>query len=70
MKKFRVEHRDFDKPPITVVLYQPPYEDENVLNKTGWKVKDVKIREVNSPYEEEIRWLYQEKTDKLQKQLT
>jgi len=46
MKKFRVEHRDYTKPPIMVVLYQPPYEDENVLNKTGWKVKDVKITEL------------------------
>jgi len=46
MKTFLVEHRDFDKPPIRVVLYQPPYEDENILNKTGWKVKDVKITEV------------------------
>ena len=46
MKKFLVEHRDYTKPPIRVVLYQPPYEDENVLNKTGWKVKDVKITEL------------------------
>ena len=46
MKVFKVEHKDWDKPPIRVVLYQPPYEDENVLNKTGWKVKDVKITEV------------------------
>ena len=46
MKKFRVEHRDFDKPPITVVLYQPPYEYENILNKTGLQVKDVKITEL------------------------
>ena len=46
MKIFKVEHRDYDKPPIRVVLYQPPYEDENVLNKTGWKVKDVTITEV------------------------
>ena len=46
MKKFRVEHSDWTKPPITVVLYQPPYEDENVLNKTGWKLKDVTITEV------------------------
>ena len=46
MKKFRVEHKDFDKPPIMVVLYQPPYEDENILNKTGWKIKDVKIIDV------------------------
>ena len=46
MKTFLVEHRDFDKPPIRVTLYQPPYEDENVLNKTGWKVKDVTITEI------------------------
>ena len=46
MKKFRVEHKDYTKPPIKVTLYQPPYEDENILNKTGWKVKDVKITEV------------------------
>jgi len=46
MKTFLVEHSDWSKPPIRVVLYQPPYEDENVLNKTGWKVKDVKITEV------------------------
>ena len=52
MKKFRVEHRDFTKPPITVVLYQPPYEDENVLNKTGWKVKDVTITETTPEVEE------------------
>ncbi len=52
MKTFIVEHRDYDKPPIRVVLYQPPYEDENVLNKTGWKVKDVTITEVT---QEEIK---------------
>jgi hypothetical protein len=52
MKTFKVVHRDYDKPPIRVVLYQPPYEDENVLNKTGWKVKDVTITEVT---QEEIK---------------
>ena len=46
MKVFRVEHKDFDIPTITITLWQPPYEDENVLNNTGWKVKDVKITEV------------------------
>ena len=46
MKKFRVEHKDYTKPPITVVLYQPPYEDENILNKTGWNIKDVTITEL------------------------
>ena len=47
MKTFLVEHKDFDKPPIRVILYQPPYEDENILNKTGWKVKDVTITEIS-----------------------
>ena len=46
MRTFVVEHKDWDKPPIRVTLYQPPYEDENILNKTGWDVGDVKIREV------------------------
>ena len=46
MKVFRVVHNREDKPPIKVVLYSPPYEDENILNKTGWKVKDVTITEV------------------------
>ena len=55
MKRFLVEHKDYSIPPIRVILYQPPYEDENILNKTGWKIEDVKITEVNSPYKEEIR---------------
>ena len=46
MKTFKVEHKDYSKPPIRVTLYHPPYEDENVLNKTGWKLKDVKITEL------------------------
>ena len=45
MKTFLVEHKDWDKPPIRVTLHQSPYEDENVLNKTGWKAKDVTITE-------------------------
>ena len=52
MKTFRVEHRDFDKPPIRVTLYEAPYEDENILNKTGWKAKDVTITEIS---QEEIK---------------
>ena len=47
MKTFRVEHKSFDKPPIRVTLYEAPYEDENILNKTGWKVGDVTITEIN-----------------------
>ena len=46
MKTFLVEHKDFDKPPIRVTLWKPPYEDENILNKTGWEIEDVKITEI------------------------
>ena len=52
MKTFLVEHKDFDKPPIRVTLYQPPYEDENILNKTGWDIKDVTITEIEQEIEE------------------
>ena len=52
MKTFRVEHKDWDIPPIRVTLYQPPYEDENILNKTGWKVKDVKIIDITQEEQE------------------
>ena len=46
MKTFLVEHKDFDTPSIRVILYEAPYEDENILNKTGWKSKDVTITDV------------------------
>ena len=52
MKTFLVEHKDYSKPPIRVLLYQPPYEDENILNKTGWEVKDVKITEITQEEQE------------------
>ena len=51
MKTFLVEHKSFDKPPILVTLYQPPYEDENILNKTGWDIKDVTITEIEQEIE-------------------
>ena len=48
MKTFLVEHKEsFGKPPIRVTLYEAPYEDENILNKTGWKVEDVTITEID-----------------------
>ena len=46
MKRFKVEHNRFDKPDIYVTLHNPPYENENILYKTGWKEKDVIITEV------------------------
>ena len=53
MKRFRVEHKSFDKPTITVTLNQPPYEDKNILHKTGWKLEDVTITDVTPTFEGE-----------------
>ena len=55
MKRFKVVNskirlidkfgeRKFDT--IHVTLYKPPYENENILYKTGWNEKDVTITEV------------------------
>ena len=52
MRVFRVEHKGFDKPRLTVTLYEAPYEDENILNKTGWKVEDVTITEITQEEQE------------------
>ena len=45
MKTFKVENKHTYEI-IRVTLYQPPYEDENILNKSGWKSKDVTITDV------------------------
>ena len=45
MKKFRIENK-ITYQILTVTLYNPPYEDENILHKTGWKSKDVTIKDV------------------------
>jgi len=51
MKTFLVEHKDYNKPAIKVTLYQAPYENENILNKTGWRVEDVTITEIEQEIE-------------------
>ena len=53
MKRFKVEHKDWEKPVIFVTLHQPPYENENILHKTGWKAKDVTITEMKQYQGEE-----------------
>ena len=42
MKRFLVENTRKGST-IKVTIHQPPYENENILYKTGWKEKDVKI---------------------------
>ena len=53
MKRFRVEHKNYEKPPIIVTLHQPPYENENILYKTKWNEKDVTITEIKTKFEDE-----------------
>ena len=42
MDKFGI--RKFDT--IHVTIHNPPYENENILYKTGWNEKDVTITEI------------------------
>ena len=53
MKTFKVIHKREDKKPITVTLHNPPYENENILYKTGWKEKDVTITDITPEFEGE-----------------
>ncbi len=54
MKKFKVERKTGDLGIIYVTLYNPPYENENILYKLGgWKEKDVTITEIKQHGEEE-----------------
>jgi len=50
-KTFRVIHKREDRKPITVTIYSPPYENDNILYRTGWKIKDVTITEVYKGYQ-------------------
>ena len=51
MKTFEVEHLD-KMQTLRITLHHPPYEDEDILNKTGWKAKDVTIKEIKQEIEE------------------
>jgi hypothetical protein len=53
MKTFLVENtRKLQT--IRVTINQPPYEEENVLNKTGWKIKDCIIKEIHLGWDEDL----------------
>ena len=50
MRRFRVEHKNWEKPPIIVTLHKAPYENENILYKTKWKVEDVTITDITPKF--------------------
>tara|TARA_B100000073_G_scaffold234562_1_gene196104 strand:+ start:499 stop:663 length:165 start_codon:yes stop_codon:yes gene_type:complete len=54
MKRFKVERKTGDLGIIYVTLYNPPYEDENILHKLGgFKASEVTITEVKQYQGEE-----------------
>ena len=53
MKRFRVEHKDFGAPTAYITLYNPPYEDADVISRTKWKLKDCTITEITMKFDGE-----------------
>ena len=53
MKRFRVEHKNFEQPDMIITVYNPPYEDEDVISRTKWKLKDCTITEITINFEGE-----------------
>tara|TARA_B100001250_G_scaffold349302_1_gene320422 strand:- start:1714 stop:1878 length:165 start_codon:yes stop_codon:yes gene_type:complete len=54
MKRFKVERKTGDLGIIYVTLYNPPYENENILHKLGgFKEQDVIITEIKQYQGEE-----------------
>ena len=57
MRRFKVEHKNYEKPSIYVTLYcrkvlitlmEGPYTDERILNKTGYNPELVTIKDVTA----------------------
>ena len=46
MKIFKIESKHTGGCVMKVTLYNPPYENKNVLHKTGIKEDDVIIKEI------------------------
>jgi hypothetical protein len=46
-KRFKVEHNNMEKGVLYITLHNPPYNDEDILSKVDWKLKDVTITEVH-----------------------
>ena len=53
MRRFKVEDNRWDgNPTMYVTLFHPPYENKNILHKTGLTEKDCTITDVTSKFEE------------------
>jgi hypothetical protein len=54
MKQFIVENQR-KKQTIKVILHNPPFEDDNVLEHVKWKSSDCTITEVHAEYNEDLK---------------
>ena len=54
MKQFIVENTK-KMQTIKVILHNPPFEDENVLEHVKWKSSDCNIKEVHAEYNEKLK---------------
>ena len=52
-KRFKVEHKDFEKPTMYMTLHNPPYTKAAVISRTKWKLKDSIITDVTPKFEGE-----------------
>ena len=53
MKRFKVEHKAWDKPDIILTLNHPPYRKKDILKFTNWESKDVTITDITPTFEGE-----------------
>ena len=54
MRRYRIEDKRLEaKPTLYVTLHKGPYTKQNILNKTGWKVKDCMITDITPTFEGE-----------------
>jgi len=57
MRRFKVEreNQSFTEgyEVMIVTVHNPPYEDEDVISRTKWKLKDCIITEITPKFEEE-----------------
>ena len=53
MRRFKVEHKDMEKPTMYITLFNPPYENEDVISKTKCKLYECIITDVTPTYEGE-----------------
>ena len=51
MRRFKVQDKTFEKPTMIITLFNPPYEDEDVIARCKhWKLKDSIITDITPKF--------------------